>query len=400
MAKRLTGKEAVAPDISGSTGARRDMHGRRQPLWKRSERDDVIFAIYGEEPAEMAKRLLLAAGIENAVPQGGRIALKPNLVVARPASEGATTHPEIVAGIVEFFKERGYNAIDIIEGSWVGDDTTRAFAASGMDSLAKRYGVRLYDLKKDGTVSVPTPLGEVKVCRRALETDFLVNIPVLKGHCQTWMTCALKNMKGCIPDSEKRRFHRDGLHEWIAALATAITADVVVVDGLCGDLDFEEGGNPVQANRMFLAGDPVAMDAYGCELLGAPVSAVEYIGLAERYGVGSAAVSPDRVTQLNRPAPAAASASGKVRRLARHVEADQACSACYANTIHALKRLEERGTSLADLPALHVGQGWRGKAFGGIGVGSCCRGGNACVPGCPPSASEIVKTVMDASAGG
>ena len=32
----------------------------------------------------------------------------------------------------------------------------------------------------------------------------------------------LKNMKGCIPDSEKRRFHRDGLDECIAALSTAI----------------------------------------------------------------------------------------------------------------------------------------------------------------------------------
>ena len=41
--------------------------------------------------------------------------------------------------------------------------------------------------------------------------DRLINIPVLKGHCQTAMTCSLKNLKGCIPNKEKQRYHREGL---------------------------------------------------------------------------------------------------------------------------------------------------------------------------------------------
>ena len=32
------------------------------------------------------------------------------------------------------------------------------------------------------------------------------------------MTCALKNLKGCLPDREKRRFHALGLTKPIAAL--------------------------------------------------------------------------------------------------------------------------------------------------------------------------------------
>ena len=58
------------------------------------------------------------------------------------------------------------------------------------------------------------------------------------------MTCALKNCKGCLPDREKRRFHAEGLMRPIAALATALRPELTIVDSLCGDLDFEEGGNP------------------------------------------------------------------------------------------------------------------------------------------------------------
>ena len=58
---------------------------------------------------------------------------------------------------------------------------------------------------------VETPIRPMEICCRALDADFLINLPVLKGHCQTAMTCALKNCKGCIPDREKRRFRpRDG----------------------------------------------------------------------------------------------------------------------------------------------------------------------------------------------
>ena len=69
------------------------------------------------------------------------------------------------------------------------------------------------------------------------------------------MTCALKNMKGLISDRSKRYFHTIGLHRPIAALNSIRCADLVIVDSINGDLDFEEGGNPVQSNRMLAGTD-------------------------------------------------------------------------------------------------------------------------------------------------
>ena len=350
-----------------------------------------IYAVYGDNPMEMAKQLMAAAGLDKAIPAGAHISLKPNLVVGRPAAGGATTHPAILAGIIEFLQDLGHKSIDIIEGSWLGDDTDRAFAVCGMNDVGKKYGVKLYDLKRDATVARDTPAGRINVCKRALESDFLINLPVLKGHCQTRMTCALKNMKGCISDAEKRRFHRDGLDECIAALATAIVPHVSIVDGICGDLDFEEGGNPVQANRMLLGADPVKLDSYVCALMGMSPLDVGYVPLAEEYGIGEMGIEESDIVHVNQPMPGEPPrASGKVQRLAKHLHADQACSACYANAIHAMKRLEERG---GRIPPVYIGQGWQGKEVDGVGIGRCCQGRQGNIPGCPPAALDIVEAL-------
>jgi uncharacterized protein (DUF362 family) len=351
-----------------------------------------IYIVHGMDPAGMAKSLLEAAKVAEAVPDGAHISLKPNLVVGKPASSGATTHPEILAGAIEYFFDHGRKAgdIDIIEGSWLGDDTGRAFQVSGIGEVGRRYGVKLHDLKEDSASPVKTPLGAIQVCDRARKADFLLSLPVLKGHCQTRMTCAIKNMKGCITDAEKRRFHRDGLDRWIGALAAAIIPHASLVDGICGDLDFEEGGNPVPANRMLLGGDPVKLDAYVCSLMGIPPTQVGYLPLAEKFGAGEMGIGADDLVELNRPlVQAALRPSGKVRGLVKNVKADQACSACYANLVHALRRLGGGGGSAP----IYIGQGWQGKAVAGFGIGRCCRGAAQNVPGCPPTALEIVEAL-------
>ena len=68
-----------------------------------------IIRIYGTEFKENTVRLLREAELASLIPaKDARIGIKPNLVSASEASFGATTHPEIVAGIIEYLKEQGY----------------------------------------------------------------------------------------------------------------------------------------------------------------------------------------------------------------------------------------------------------------------------------------------------
>ena len=357
-------------------------------------KQNEIIVTYGDLVKEMVFDVLSRAKIEELIPKNTTVGLKPNLVVARPASSGATTSTEVVAAVIEYLRGHGINDIIILEGSWVGDSTERAFNVCGYKDISSKYSVPLFDTKKDSSTRLSHNGLDINICDTALKkAGFLINLPVLKGHCQTAITCALKNMKGVIPDSEKRRFHSLGLHKPIAYLNKLRKADFVLVDGLNGDLDFEEGGNPVQMNRIIGALDSVLVDSYVASLMGYEPEDIGYIKIAAEIGVGSSDLARAEIIELNRDTTMAKpTSSRKVAALAGYVNENMACSACYGNLIYAIARLDEEGR-LSRSQKFSIGQGFKGKAENGIGIGNCCSGFEKCVKGCPPKALDIIKAL-------
>lgn len=355
-----------------------------------------ILKLYGTDYLRMTKDLLDEADLAGRIGNRERcIGIKPNLVSASPASFGATTHPEVVAGIIEYLQENGFRNIVIAEGSWVGDRTAEVAAVCGYDDLTRKYGVRFIDTQKEAFHSVDCAGLRLNICDCVDEIDFLINVPVLKGHCQTKITCALKNMKGLIPNSEKRRFHSMGLHRPIAHLNAAIRQDFIVVDHICGDLDFEDGGNPVVRNCIMAACDPVLVDAYVCRLQHYAVDEVPYIRMAERLGVGSADLSDAEILTCGGKAQdEELPRARKIVELRDTVEEVESCSACYGYLMPALQKLKEEGL-LERLDAkICIGQGYQGKT-GRIGIGRCTGGFEYNVRGCPPTEQQIYEFLHD-----
>ena len=351
-----------------------------------------IYQIYGQDAHEMTVKLLEASDAIRLVPKGGSVALKPNLVIAGTPEDGAVTHPGVLSGCIEYFRAHGVKDISVIEGSWVGDETMRAMRRAGYDKVCKEYDVPFFDLKRDAVRTVKTAVGNIDICRRALDAGLLVDLPVLKGHCQTAMTCALKNLKGCLPDREKRHFHTMGLQKPIAALGAAIKPGLIIVDSICGDLDFEEGGTPVQTNRMYLGTDAVQIDSYGRDLMGLTIDEVPYIELAEDYGAGCGDWTEEDLVLLNEPTEGSVypRPSGAVAGLTKNVHENQACSACFASLVRALHT-----TRCGKNETIYIGQGWQGQTLDGLGIGKCCRGATECVMGCPPTAQDVAKKLEE-----
>ena len=350
-----------------------------------------LMVVYGSEIQSMAYKLCEKLNLIDLIPEGASVGLKPNFILSRPASEGATTHPEIIEGIIQYLHNNNIDDITIMEGSWVGDSTKRAFKVCGANDIRDKYGVKLIDLKSDATKRVEG----IEICKSALECDFLINLPVLKGHCQTRMTCALKNMKGCIPDREKRAFHAQGLFEPIGHLGALIKPDLTIVDGICGDLSFEEGGNPVQMDRLIAGFDSVKIDSYVCKLMGLNISDVPYIEIAEQYGAGSTKIADDTVIELNTPKETGSiHAGGEAQRLKQYINEDKACSACYGSLIFALHNSDRRVLSSLD-SKISIGQGFQGKKIEGLGIGNCCSGCSDYVKGCPPRAEKIIEKLKE-----
>ena len=111
-----------------------------------------LYAVGGKDPAKMTRQILDAAKLEQYIGKSDSVALKPNLVVAKTYKSGATTNPAICAQIIEYLFEHGIKNISIIESSWIGEKTSRAFEVCGYNELAKKYGIELVDVKKDKMV--------------------------------------------------------------------------------------------------------------------------------------------------------------------------------------------------------------------------------------------------------
>ena len=360
-------------------------------------RKNQIWKIYGTEYKKMTMELLektdLAALISD---RNLRIGIKPNLVCPTPADFGATTHPEIVAGILEYLQEHGFSHLVMAEGSWVGDKTSEALEYCGYRELSEHYGVEFKDTKKLPFHTADCGGLELNLTDIVNEVDFWINVPVLKGHCQTKMTCALKNMKGLLPDSEKRRFHRMGLHKPIAHLSAGIRQNFIVVDHICGDPDFEEGGNPVVRNCIMAALDPVLTNSYACRIIGYTADDVPYIRLAEQLGTGTADLDALEIVHLGGSREESTGVCEDDERPREHkvlsvkyaVDEADSCSACYANLVPALMQLEEEGL-LEKLPEkIAIGQGHQGRR-GTLGIGRCTKDYDFCVMGCPPDTEKI-----------
>lgn len=308
----------------------------------------MIYLHYGSDPKESVMTLLGAAGSPfDGLSSYSKIVIKPNIVLSKKSWLGADTRPQVVEAVIQVLQDKGVPDITVADGSGVGNSATKAFDLLGYSDMAGKYGVKLLDIEKDRFVSKPTkisgPFKTLEISRTVAECDFLINIPVLKAHCQTHITCALKNMKGIMPKEMKPKFHSVDLHRAIAQLNTVVTADFILVDGAFGDLSSELGGNPVEMGIMAAGTDPLEIDVFAAGALGFSPKEIGYIKhFAEYRGVDLHTFSPEK-KKLNRPKEEKQFSAERdpYGQFPCTVSSEGACCTCEGNLIFALKRLNE-----------------------------------------------------------
>ena len=184
-----------------------------------------------------------------------------------------------------------------------------------------------------------------------------------------------------------------GLHKPIAHLNVVIRQDFILMDNICGDLDFEEGGNPVVMNRVLGFKDAVLCDSFAAESMGYHPRDIAYIRLAEELGVGSTDVAGARMIPLNEGTLDGRKMrhTSRVSRLAAYAAPKDACSACYGSLIYALRRLDDEGELRGRKKnSIAIGQGYRGTE-GKLGIGRCTGCFQKNLGGCPPKAVDIAE---------
>lgn len=81
------------------------------------------------------------------------IGIKPNLVVAKPSSAGATTSPELVESVILYLHSKGFENICIMESSSIGVDTQKAFAVCGYTDVSRWMSICSLDKATEESLS-------------------------------------------------------------------------------------------------------------------------------------------------------------------------------------------------------------------------------------------------------
>jgi len=220
------------------------------------------------------------------LPDQGLIILKPNLTNAD--GPPVTTPVEIVEAVYLYCRERCHADIAIGEGCGSGQ-TIDAFRQNGYEALARQYDLELIDFNQGDTVLCKDAschvLKEFHMPRR-VQDAFVISIPVLKDHCFTVTTIAMKNMFGIAPASHyqgsrnKSKLHSPSVPKALVDLCCYKKPDLCVVDAVTALQGMHLSGTPLPLNTILASFDPVAVDALGSEMMGHTPASIEYLTLA------------------------------------------------------------------------------------------------------------------------
>ncbi len=257
---------------------------------------NLVSIVHYEKPYESVKKAVLNCGGLDHLPAKARVFIKPNIVfwtkVCAFPKWGVITTSRVIEDVVILLKEHGIEDITIGEGIVAdpGDTETpaHAFQTLGYETLKKRYGVKYINVMERPFRKVELGDGiNLKFNEDILESDFLVNLPVMKSHNQTVVSLGIKNLKGTIDFASRKKCHsadpQKDLHFHVARLADPMPPALTVIDGI---YSLERGpgfdGRMRRTNLLVASADMLSADMVGSKILGHDPSVVGHLACAAK----------------------------------------------------------------------------------------------------------------------
>ena len=239
-----------------------------------------------------------------------RVLLTPNVLRPAHPDEAVTTHPEVIKAVAREFRAAGAHvAVGDSPGGNPGS-VQPAFEKTGIAAACADLGLELINFQEAPPVSVTlpySPAGAIRIARAVADAELIVNLPKLKTHTLTQMTCALKNPYGYIPGFLKGTLHTvaprvDAFVSLVCALWAVYPPAFSLVDAVVGmEGEGPSGGAPRPVGWILGASDPVALDAVCAWAMGLDPARVELIREAVKRGLGTGGIDAIRLVNAAWP---------------------------------------------------------------------------------------------------
>ena len=259
----------------------------------------------GGEPEDLLRRAMAAlGGIEQHVPKGANVIVKPNICVAYHTYEyAATSNPWLVGALVKMCFDAGAASVRVMDYPF-GGTAKEAYAISGIQEQVQAAGGEMAFMPgfKYKKVVIPNAqsLKETEIFDDILNADVLFNLPIAKTHSLAGLTLGMKNMMGVIRN-------RSAIHQKmgprLADLNGYLRPALTIIDAVrVLTANGPTGGNLDDVKKMdtvIISRDVVAADSYAAStLFNMQPESLSYIKSGAEAGVGRSDLQNLRIEEL------------------------------------------------------------------------------------------------------
>lgn len=250
-----------------------------------------LAVIRGESP-DLNVRAAVArlGGMERFVKPNARVVVKPNVLTGRPPEYAVCTNPLVVGAIIRMCFEAGAAEVTVLD--YPTTSPRNAFRTSGIAQATQEAGGTLKYLSNRNFETMEIPEGVAikswPLVTDALEADTFINVPIAKQHGMAGLTLAMKNLMG-IMGGARSRVHAKYAQK-ITDVCTLVKPHLVILDAYRAlTRNGPSGGRlgDVVMPKTCVAGtSQVAIDAYGCTIMGWQPTALRSLVEAANRGLG------------------------------------------------------------------------------------------------------------------
>jgi uncharacterized protein (DUF362 family) len=254
---------------------------------------DLVAIMGGKPEAMFDLGIQELGGIGAYVKKGQKVLIKPNIGWDRTPEYAANTNPFLVKRIIEHCFRSGAKEVYVFDHTC--DNWVNCYKNSGIERAAKDAGAKVVPANSESyyqeiKINGGQVLKTAKVHHLILETDVFINVPVLKDHSSTRMTCCLKNMMGSVWD--RGFWHKNNLDQCIADYANFEKKPALnIVD--CSNVMIKNGPqgvskeDVVNMQSLIISSDWIAADAAAAKMLRHNPADINYIPMAHKMGLGN-----------------------------------------------------------------------------------------------------------------
>jgi uncharacterized protein (DUF362 family) len=247
--------------------------------------------IRGGSPANMLDLGMEAlGGLEQFVPKGATVLVKPTLRWNQGPESGRNTNPKLLAHLVEACYKLGSRAVYLVDHT--EDEWTKCYKNSGIERAVKDAGAKILPGDQEFLYpEVQLPQGgtmtSAKIHEVIEEVDLIINVPSVQQDSDGNYFGAFQNLAGLIWNQPT---DPQSLIDFVKFKTPVLNImDITRVPGKDSVKEYK---------TLVISSDIVAADSYAAKRIGIQLNSLPYLSQAEEAGLGATSLSPESIRSI------------------------------------------------------------------------------------------------------